>query len=250
MRRRKIVLLIKLIIPILIIFLGALFIITALTRFLKTSDYFAIKDIIAGDEITVDLSYLKGQNIFTVDLRKESRYLSVHYPVYSNVRLVRILPNRIFVNFIERKAVALVKLYRYFAVDEEGLLFDNAQQLQDGNLPLIYGLETKIFGPKSGTTYNIKELTFALHLINTFNSNRILRNYKIKNINVANPRCVLLFMGLGQNRELEIRLGEGDISKSMGILADIVNQGGSDLPNTKYIDLRFKEPVIKMSNAK
>jgi len=246
MRKPKFNFPIKLIIIILIIFLGALFTVRNLLKLFKTSDYFKIKDIIIfSEENIVDLSYLKGENIFTVDLQKEAGYLMEQYPIYRKISLVRILPNRISINFIKRKPVAIIKLYRYFYVNEEAILFDMPEELENQDLPLILGLETKIFGPKIGRRYNIKELTIALNIIKELNLNRALKDYKIKRIDVANLSNASFTI-----KELEIKLDAYNIKDKFNILAGLLNQLKNDLNNIKYIDLRFKEPVIKLNEAK
>jgi cell division septal protein FtsQ len=217
---------------------------------IKVSPYFQIKDIIPRDGPRVDaLSYLKGKNIFSIDLRRESIYISQFFPEYRSVRLFRILPNRLFVDFIKRAPVAVVKLYRYFNLDEEGVLFHQSQQGVPG-LPQITGLETKIFGPQPGKKYNIKELSLGLNIIKEIDKNRRLKNYTIKKINIDNPTNATIFMPLPNlNAVLEVRLGAENIKDKVAILSSIILAAKNELANIKYIDLRFKEPVIKMRDA-
>lgn len=272
-RRRP--LLLKLIIVLIIVFISALFIVRNIVRFLKTSDYFKIKDIMLSEENIVDLSYLKGENIFTVDLEKESLDIAQQYPNYRKVRLIKVLPNRIFVNFTKRRPVGLVKLYRYFYVDEEAVLFNVSPQLENKELPVILGLETKIFGPQAGRKYNIKELTVALNIIKELNLNKALKDYKIKKIDVADLSNTAFFMlvplpisdytkgqvvtvskpiskgqATGGIKELEIRLDIDEIKDKINIFAGLITQVKNEWGNIKYIDLRFKEPVIKLNDAK
>lgn len=243
MKRSKLNLPIKLIITIIIISFSILFIIGGLVRFLTTSDYFEIKEIVASRGDKVGLSYLKGKNIFSIDLRKLSQYLARGYPNYRKIRLIRILPNRIYIDFTKRKAIALVNLYRYLAVDEEGVFFDIPEQLETLDLPIILGLETKIFGPKAGKKYNIKELTLALNIIKELKLNRDSKDYKIKRIDVASLSNASFFLtGI---EGLQIKINEDNIKDKINLLAGLLIQTKDELPNIKYFDLRFKEPVIK-----
>lgn len=228
------------IIVIIIIFWGLIFIISFSLKTLKTLDYFKIKDIVVKEIPSVDLSYLKGRNIFNINLKEESSYASQLYPDYKKVRLIRILPNRIFVDFIRRRPLALLKLYRYFCVDEDAVLFDTTDSAKE-ELPIILGLDTKIFGPKVGQKCNIKELTIALDIIKGIQKNKILKDYKIKMINVANPSNTSFFTTDG----LEIKLGQDNIKDKINILSGLLKETKNELGNMKYIDLRFKEPLIK-----
>ena len=247
MKKRRII---RLIVVVAMVILGVSFTVAKQIRFLMSADYFKIKEIISNDSNPVDLSDLRGENIFAVNLRQASEYITQQYPYYRRVRLVRILPNRIFVDFIKRKAMGLIKLYRYFCVDEEGVLFDTPEQLTSGqDLPVILGLETKIFGPKLGKRYNIEELRLALNLIKELKSNRVLKDYGISKVNVVSLATVSFFIRKGAT-EIEVKLGNAAIKDKIAILASLFRQGEADLVNIRYIDLRFKEPVIRFNDAK
>jgi cell division septal protein FtsQ len=261
MKRPRLKLPLKFIITVTITFIAVFFILGYLVRISKTLDYFKIKDIVVretepfdGSTSLVinpksargfDLSSLKGRNIFTVNLQKESRYILEFYNAYKNVRLIRILPNRLCVDFIKRKPLAYIQLYRYFCVDEEAVLFDITPELGEPDLPLILGLDTKIFGPKSGKVYNIRELMLALNIIKAVQKNNELKDCKIKKIDVAYPSNTSFFTTDG----LEIRLGDDGIEDKINILSTLLIQVKNELANIKYIDLRFREPVIKFKNA-
>ena len=230
---------------IVIIFLGLIFITGSSLRTLKTLDYFKLKDIIVKETASGDLSYLKGRNIFSINLKEESRYAAQLYPDYKKVRLIRILPNRLFVDFIRRRPLAYIKLYRYFCVDEDAVLFDMSESEKE-DLPVILGLDTKIFGPKTGQKYNIKELATSLDIIKEVQKNKILKDYKIKKIDVVSLSNTSFFTASG----LEIKLGQDNIKDKINILSGLLPQVKNDLGNIKYIDLRFKEPLIKLNDAK
>lgn len=231
---------------------------------LRNSEYFRIKDVVTKDSQFVDLSYLVGRNIFSVDLKRESGYILDSYPNYQKIRLIRVLPNRIFVDLIERSPVALVKLYKYFALDNEGTLFYPEGELQGLDLPVIVGLETRIFGAKPGKKYNLKEVMLALSIIREVKANRILKNCKIRKIDVSSAANASLFIPFKvkapanfanqppQDFEslLEVKLGEDNIRDKIILLGGLLLQTKNDLANMRYIDLRFKEPVIKMKEEK
>lgn len=242
-----------------IIFLALFLVISYSWRVFSASGYFTIKDIISREANIADLSYLIGRNIFSIDLRRESEHISEFFPDYSKIKLFRVLPNRIFVDFIKRKPVAFVKLYRYFVLDKEGVLFYGSYQPPELELPVIVGLETKIFGPQAGKKYSVKELLLALDIIREVKRNRALKNYKIKKIDVLNPANAVIFISLLQKvpdnsggqalagfENLEVRIGQDNIKDRIVILAGLFTQAKKDLVNIKYIDLRFKDPVIKL----
>ncbi len=264
MIKQKINLPVKLLILGLVIFITLFFMISYLAGALKSLDYFKIKEVVFNkSEGGFDFSYLIGRNIFNLDLKKESGYISELHPAYKEISLVRLLPDRLCVVFTPRLPLAYVKLYRYFYVDNEMVLFDIPNGQVQGELPLIAGLEKKIGGVKSGKRYNIKELAIALNIIREARANILLKNYQIKRIDVADPANTTCFMvvsaepavnaqaqqALAMPQVLEVKIGQSGVNARMRVLADLLNQLKKDSGNIKYIDLRFKEPVIKFNDV-
>jgi len=256
MKKQRIRLPVKQIVIIAIVIAFAIPVFIYLSATFKKANFFNIEEILCTGDCKIDLSYLKGRNIFSVDLAKQSRYLSDLFPLYSRIRLIRVLPNRIFVDFVKRKPIACVSLYRYFYVDKDSFLFNLPSQEDIPTLPLIVGLETKIFGPKPGNRYNIRELELALEIINEINANSVFKNCEIKKIDVSSISNASFFMALPVKDALgkkeygviEVRLGGEDIKGKINILGNLLNQLTADRYNIKYVDLRFKEPTIKLKD--
>lgn len=238
-----------------------LFILAGITvyslRRLYTCDYFKVKNVTARGGSAREFSYLTGRNILAIDLEYEAARMLELCPGCAKITMVRLLPDRIFVDFIKRKAVALVRLYRQFASDEDGTLFYELSASGESAMPVIYGLERKIFGPKPGKRYNVRELSHALNIIKEANKNAALKNYKISKIDVTNISNTTVFIPFPANpktlaapESLEVRLGAENAKDKISILARLLIAGGDDIVNIKYIDLRFKEPVIKLKDAK
>lgn len=218
---------------------------------LKRTDFFNIKGIIIREgenrDFSADLSYLKGRNILTIDLKKEEQSISQIYPGYKKIKLIRLLPDRLFADFLRRKPVAYIKLSRYFCVDADGVLLEPLAS-GEPDLPVIYGLETKIFGPKQGEKYNTRGLIVAINIIKTIKSNKTLKDLQIKKIDVIDPAnaSFLIFVpNPAFAGNLQIKIGQEHIDDKINILSSVFIQAKNDWGNIKYIDLRFKEPVIK-----
>lgn len=232
-------------------------------RFLRTLDQFKITDVWTQDDRQFDFSYLKGKNILALDLRQESAKILQFFPECKRVRIVRILPNRIYIDLIQRKPLALVKLYKYFGLDEDRVLFevpvgDDAMGL---GLPIITGMDTKIFGPKVGRKYDIKELEVALRIIEEAKRNRFLRDCKIRKIDAPHTTHISVFIIPGpadfdymdstlRNEGLEVKLSSDKVRFKIGMLASLMVAAKKEWNNIKYIDLRFREPVIKLRDTR
>lgn len=217
--------------------------------FMHSADYFKVEEIIVRGGVSPELAHLRGRSIFDVDLSRESGYLLESYPDFSQVKMVRVLPNRIFVDFLKRNPVALIKLYREFAIDEEGVLFYALDETESAGLPVIVGLETKLFGPKPGKQYSLKELNAALKIIRYAAMNQTLKQYSLDTIDVTHPSQTSFILTKGPSPDsaaaIEVRIGLDSIRQRVAILGGLLRESDQDFERIKYIDLRFKDPVIK-----
>lgn len=221
----------------------AYFGLTALIKGLKNLDYFKVREVVVSSgEESSDFAYFKGQGIFNIDLDSEAGRIWQLYPSYKRVMIIRVLPNRLFIKFVKRQPLAYVKLYRYFCVDEELVILDAPGGSEGGDLPVILGLETRIFGPKVGRRYNVPELALAVGIINEIQKNRLNRYIKVKTINVSDAANAFFITDSG----IEVRVGRENAKSRIAVLRDILSHSRNELSNIKYIDLRFKDPVIKL----
>jgi len=234
---------------------------SSLAGFLSRSDYFTVKDIISNEPMRGELSYLKGRNIFALDLRRQQDILRDDFPDYRQVRLIRVLPNRLYAEFVKRRPVALVRLYKYMFVDSEGVLFDMPKDERITDLPVILGLETRIFGPKSGRRYSSRELLASLDIIREAARFRWFRSYRVEKVDVASLNSISLFLLVpARNRAvktpdlagelLEVKMDASDIRAKLRILVELLREVKDDSAKIRYIDLRFKEPVIKFRDVR
>lgn len=233
-------------------------------RALTHAEHFRVKHIVVKQSVALDLDHLKGRNILTINLAEQSRYIAQFYPDLKSIKLSRVMPDRIYVDARPRTPVAAVKLYKNFAVDEDGLLFNFHDREEEERLPVITGLETKIFGPKAGKKYAIKELVLALEIITEASKARELKDCRIVKIDASSPANLSIVMdvsGLLQQAAsasgavarrpyMEVKFGGANIRGKVRLLENILVQERKELSGIKYIDLRFANPVIKFDDAK
>ncbi len=232
-------------------------------RIFTTSGYFNIKEVVVSGKPDKEINYLKGRNIFLLDLRKESESIARYSPESLRVNLVRIFPDRIFVDFVQRKPVALVSLYRYFAVDENGVLFEAYPVVQGKSLTVITGLNSKITKVIPGEKVQSKELALALAIIREAKKFRNLSGLEIQKIDIEGVDYVTILIpveegGKGysdwhppeRQKTLEVRISRGNILEKIAVMSGLIGQEKNNLKDIKYIDLRFNEPVIKFKDAK
>lgn len=246
-----------------IIFLALWIIISYSLKVIGGSGYFVVKEIVSNNSTWIDLSYLKEKDILNLDLNQEARRILSFCPECSAVKVVRVLPNRIFVDFLRRKPIAIVKLYKYFAIDERGIFFNLSDDWPKDSLPLILGLESKVFGPKQGKKYNSKELSCCLGIIKEVGFNKAFKDYRVTKIDVTTPGTITFFLLSAVNLAsqdilsgqvspgvIEIKLSLDNIKPKLAILSGVFISSKNDLGAIKYVDLRFNEPVIKFNEIK
>ena len=261
MKKRRYNLPLYLIIFLAVIFLAIFLLIGYIWKTLTTSDFFNVKQVAVRNS-DASFDYLKGKNIFSLDLERQARSIVSLCPDCRMVRLSRILPDCIVVDFLKRQPVALIKFYKNFAVDEQGVLFYPPINIDESDLPIINGLETKIFAPRPGIRYKRSELDLALNIIKEIKANKAFKGFTLIKIDVVNPQSAGFFILLPKQSAnytlstlqsewvgFEVRIGEGNIKQKLMILNGLIMQARKDWGNIKYIDLRFKEPLIKLNNV-
>lgn len=215
-----------------------------MVRLVLQAELFSVKNVLINNQ-SINLDYLKGKNILMLDLKKISDILNNQFPDYRAVKIIRHLPNCIYVDFKNRQAIAYIKLYRYFAVDRDAVLFNPQTLTLNPELPVIIGLETKILAPRPKQRLNLKEVKMALALIFALSRLEELKEYRIKQIDASNAASFSFLL----SGNLWIKIGE-DLGSKLRVLALLLPQIRTDADRISYIDLRFKQPVIKYKNEK
>lgn len=240
----------------------------ALSAAFKNAEYFTVREVIIRekDDITngeSTFAYFKGKNIFRFDLSREAARIALSYPSYRKIRLTRFLPDIILVDFLRRKPVASVRAQKGCYIDENAYLFDQPGAGEPSDLPVITGLDRKVSQARLGRPLALRETALALQVIRGMSAAHALSAYRIASIDVSeleNLEFTLMPPRLQAAADsqkakekdasagIEVRLGPDNVPGKMQILATVLTQMRSTLPNIKYIDLRFREPVIKFRN--
>ncbi|MCM8779621.1 MAG: hypothetical protein NC914_00485 [Candidatus Omnitrophica bacterium] len=243
MKKQKIKPLIKFIVAALIAVALLAYLVKAVWGFCRNSDYFRIKEVSVINN-AVDFPTLKGENIFSLDLKWLSAEIQKKCPDQKLVRVSRFMPNRIVIEFEKRVPLAVVKLERDYFVDSQMVLFDLDLPTAETQLAAIYGLE--INSPKLGAKCKNVALEAALNLILEAGRLGLTKKYPIKRIDVSQPE----YLNFSILDDLKIRIAPQDIPAKLNVLMSLITQVNMDLSKVEYIDLRFKDPVIKLKVVK
>jgi len=218
-----------------------------MTGHIKRSRLFSVKMIVlepAMDFFDVrELNYLKGKNIFDIDPDLVQDRLQKQYPNIAYLKVVKRFPDTLVIMATQRNPFAQLRIrYHMVVIDGHGVVLSELAT-EDKNLPLIQGVkaEQKI---KVGRPLTDPPVSIALNIIKIFRQNAALTVYPVSKIDVGNLSKINMTIG----HNLNIILDREQVKQKFKMLELVLAQSKMDLGNVKYIDLRFKEPIVSKRN--
>ncbi|MBF0490241.1 MAG: hypothetical protein HQL15_06425 [Candidatus Omnitrophica bacterium] len=215
-----------------------------ISTFITTSPMFDVKEVMVDQSISfIDhrpLKELKGQNIFGVDLIKLHRQIANQYPQISQLRVVRQLPDRIMVLAKKRDILLQVQWRnKYLIVDTEGVMmfYTNAPV----PFPIVKGIPLEKYKITLGLPSSIKELNLVLDLIKELRSHPNTAKLRILSVEAGNASKIELLV----MPNIQVIIDEDALSAKVAMLEILFQNGKINWGQVKYIDIRFKEPIIK-----
>ncbi len=215
-----------------------------IAKFIIRSNYFKVKAVILDSSLEFisrrDVSKLIGKNIFTIDLQKVQDKLSRRYPQVDRIRIIKQFPNQLLITARKRLPFAQVSIQnKIVTIDEYGVILSSTTSRKN-SLPFITGgrLINKQIIP--GISLKNRRISTAIRIIDTFANVSALDSYSINNIDVNNLSKIYLRFSNGLN----VIVDRDNLKKKANVLGILLSQGKLDLKKVRYIDLRFKDPVI------
>ena len=213
--------------------------------FLTGADCFRVKVVTYASSLQFvdksELSFLKGRNIFQIDLAALERRLRLKYPQLRNLAIKRRFPNQIVVAARERHPFAQVKAgRRLLTVDKEGVVLSSATGKKD-TLPLITGAERENKHFRLGKPLKGKRIRLALKILTRMDKTRALSAYRVSRIDVKNMSKVVARLSDG----VDVIFDWDRVDRKIEKLGFLLSGRDVRLSEVRHIDLRFKEPVLK-----
>lgn len=214
-------------------------------NYLITSEAFKIKEIgLAGmghsdSYLTGELTSIGlGENIFSININDLEKAIKRDYFEVKDIRISRTFPNKLKFDVEVRIPVAFIG-YRYFyPVDREALVLKRIDKNETGDLTLIAGVGA---GEKDvGTILQDQALEKALALLEELSKSGVTEDYHIARIDAASSRNISFIIDDG----VQIKIGGEDFKQRLSLLKKVLSGPGVNLAEIRYIDLRFKDPVI------
>ena len=212
-------------------------------EFLTSSPLFEVKDVMIDRSIQfIDLRSLKdikGNNIFKIDIKRIDRQIAENYPYIAQLRVVRQLPDRILV--LAKKREPLMQIYfkkKYLILDTQGVALYYTRE--PTVLPQVYGIPLERSWLFLGEHIRGQELSKVVDILNSFKASPYLRRWRIHAVQAGNLSKIDVLVG----ENMHVILDQDDTQDKIELLQMLISANKIDLNQVKYIDLRFKEPVI------
>ncbi|MBL7070689.1 MAG: cell division protein FtsQ [Candidatus Omnitrophica bacterium] len=235
----------KLIVSLAILFALALTATSFYLFYFKSSHFVVRELILAGKTADSTVNYtdlqemIVGKNIFMLGLNGIRRRMLQDYPELSDLRLSRAFPATVMAKVILRYPIAQIHKGLYYPVDSDAVLLSKVKESPDNNLPIISGIRMDV-SMQVGSKAESKRVKKALYLLKELDSSGILGEHKLVEIDVSSIRNTIFFLEDG----LEIKIGHEEYASRLNNLKTILQDTKIRPEDIRYIDLRFKEPVI------
>lgn len=182
---------------------------------------------------------LMGQNLWDVDLEAVAADLAKQQPSFKTIRIVRQLPNTLRIETVPRLPIAQVRLDRWYPVDGDGFVFQQSSDETTNHLIRLEGLTGSAI--KVGRENTNERLRLALRVLDKLRHAPTSLARRLTHINVTNPQEIRLVI----DGETEVHCGsEEELDAYVHRLVSTLKVIGKQQLSVRYIDVRFREPVI------
>ncbi len=205
----------------------------------RRTDAFRIAQVLMPPDSSLKLQEpILNTNLWDLDIQALAAELKRQQPWLKEVRVVRQLPNAVQVEAIPRIPVAQVRLTRWHSVDQEGFLLPPGSAAASDDLVRFSGTGPALSVGKANTD---ERLLLALQILQKLRRSRVLGSRWLTEINVADPQQIRFIV----DGELEVRCGsEDELDAHLARLRASLRAVSQQSMPVRYIDLRFKEPVV------
>ncbi len=182
----------------------------------------------------------KGENLITLDLVGVQQVIKRKHPEFKEVRVRRVLPNRIEVVLKRRTPIAQVVYSRYVQIDKDLVILPGSSPAPFKNLMIIEGAPLPREGLAVGVTLRDGTTVRALKLGDIVKRSNILRKHVLTKIDIADPKNISIIV----DGDIEIKIGDSHFIERLKILDQTLKTVDLDRSKIRYIDLRFDDVVI------
>jgi len=234
----------------LVVVFAVFFIFNKLKDVLYHAEIFEVKEVVKSPSLSfIDSNFLQrliGQNIFEIELAKVQKQLQSRYPHVDQLRIVREFPNRLYLLARTRDPIAWTRLGdETFLFDRRAIVLPVDQSIS--HYPEIRGIEQNR-RVMIGKHFASEKVRIALDILSALEQDSYLQPYIPRVVDVAQLSQISLALespGLPlMSNRFQVIMDGDHIFKKIKTLGILLSQGNLAPQDIKYIDLRFKEPIL------
>jgi cell division protein FtsQ len=207
-------------------------------RYARTADAFAIREIVvSGKHRLEDIDVRRaaglqiGSNIFEISAEEAQNRLLLH-PWVKEASVVRKLPNRVRIELVERKPVALVALDQLYLVSEEGAVFKRLGVDDPADMPVITGIASEQF--YDDFDYRTAVLLRSMALLQDYEGAGLSELEPVSEIHFEASTGIELFVG---DDGMHVRLGNGQHRQKLRRLRQVLARLTQEKARPAYVYL-------------
>ncbi len=161
-------------------------------------------------ETLLSLLALEGMpNLFTLRLRDVAKRLESH-PWVDQVKVRKVFPDKIEVQIVERRPIAILQLEQLYYIDDKGVIFSPVGDKDEYNFPFLTGLNRKALQRNPGDANRL--IMKALELLKIVEREKASPLAEISEVHMEEAFGVHYFT---QAEGLEVRLGWEDFREKL-----------------------------------
>jgi len=138
------------------------------------------------------------------------------------------------------------------------VVFELAEASYAPDVPVITGIERMVSSADSGKRLESASVSQAVFAIRQVKSSKALEGHRLTRVDTSFTGSLMLFFDPAARKEqpaqqalfvpeagLKVKIGPDDVRQKLAVLATVLSQVSDRFSTIDYIDLRFREPVIK-----
>ncbi len=213
-----------------------------------TSSYFVVNEVemlcvengkaVADSEVNLHLE--KGINIFKVNLRKCQHQIEGVHPELKNIKVNRVLPDKIAVFFQKRIPICQVRSTKYYLVDKDAVVLPKPEKRAYGKLPIVTNIHINESQLPQNRRLQSADMQKAIALIQQIAQTDFTKQYKIAEIDVYDRYNPIIQLENG----IQIKMGKRSFIKTKPALMEVLKDLETKGLKPKSIDMRFDDIIV------
>ena len=212
------------------------------------SEYFTVKDVqmFCADkgapvrEYDLNFKVKDNINIFKLDLKETKNKAEEAYPQFKDIKVNRVLPDKIAILFKRRVPALQLKSGRFYLVSGEMIVLPGPRAKSLPDLFIVTGIPVNESLLPKNRRLNSNALRVALKLIQQIKETQFTKKYQISEIDVYDEHNPIIFLKNG----IKVTIGESSFKEKEQILSHVLDDLQAKGLVPKAIDLRIYYVVV------